>query len=239
MADDERDSCVAGATAAIVDAFRNRAHEQPASGHLSCSQQISLSQTAAARTSAGSGSGWLSEVQDVLAGLADDQVPRLVQEAKEGDVLDLLKALQHACAAGTPKGNALCLSLAEVAHARCFTRLPNVCAQMLRPCGCHHLSTKASFMSVFQDRSQNLDFEAGPSVRGEGGILKARPWLTNERACNFVQVCIREPTATAGRRGREIFNFVSNQVRAWLCPRSCLLHAPAASVRTYLLSMHG
>lgn len=105
--------------AGIVDAFRNRAAEHAASGAggLSFSQQqqpahqpVSLSQSAL-RASAGA---WLLEVNDVLAQVAGDKLHCLVQEAKEADLLDLLKALQHACAAGTERGNSLCLSLAKV-----------------------------------------------------------------------------------------------------------------------------
>jgi hypothetical protein len=107
------------AIAAIVDAFRNRTAEHIASGAggLSFSQQqqpaqqpVSLSQTVLRATGA-----WLSEVNDVLAQVEGDKLHCLVQEAKEADLLDLLKALQHACAAGTERGNLLCLSLAKVA----------------------------------------------------------------------------------------------------------------------------
>jgi hypothetical protein len=109
---------VGRAVSAIVDAFRNRAAEQGTTGHsLSFSQQISLSQ-AAPRSDARSAcvsTSWLGDVQDVLGQLKEDQLPKLVLEAKEGDVPDLLKALQQACAPGTQK-DALCLSLAEVCH---------------------------------------------------------------------------------------------------------------------------
>jgi hypothetical protein len=107
------------AIAAIVDAFRNRTAEHIASGAggLSFSQQqqpaqqpVSLSQTVLRATGA-----WLSEVNDVLVQVEGDKLHCLVQEAKEADLLDLLKALQHACAAGTERGNLLCLSLAKVA----------------------------------------------------------------------------------------------------------------------------
>ena len=98
----------------LLEAFRSRAtepHGGHAAHHLSCSQ-VSLSQQPAAR--GGGNSLWLSEVQDVLGQLRDDQLPGLVLEAGDGDVGDVLKVLQLACAAGTPRGSALCLSLAEV-----------------------------------------------------------------------------------------------------------------------------
>lgn len=65
----------------------------------------------------------LLKTNAVLARVESDQLHLLVKEAKEPDLLDLLKALQHACAAGTDLGNTLCLSLAKVmlcwnAHAR-------------------------------------------------------------------------------------------------------------------------
>ena len=50
----------------------------------------------------------------VLAQVEKENLHLLVQEAKEADLLDLLKALQHACAAGTALGDTLCLSLAKV-----------------------------------------------------------------------------------------------------------------------------
>jgi hypothetical protein len=105
---------VGKAVSAIVDAFRNRPAEQGTIGHsLSSTQQISLSQ--AAPRSACVSTAWLGEVQDVLRQLKEDQLPKLVLEAKEGDLPDLLKALQQACASG-PQKDALCLSLAEVCH---------------------------------------------------------------------------------------------------------------------------
>lgn len=98
----------------VLEAFRSRATEPlggHAAHHLSCSQ-VSLSQQPAAR--GGGNALWLSEVQDVIGQLRDDQLPGLVLEAGDGDVGDVLKVLQLACAAGTPRGSALCLSLAEV-----------------------------------------------------------------------------------------------------------------------------
>jgi len=99
----------------VLEAFRSRATEplggHGASHHLSCSQ-VSLSQQPAAR--AGGNSLWLSEVQDVLGQVRDDQLPALVLEAGDGDVGDVLKVLQHACPAGSMRGSALCLSLVEV-----------------------------------------------------------------------------------------------------------------------------
>jgi len=70
----------------------------------------------------------------VLSGLTRRTSAKLVQDAKEGDVYDLLKALQHGCAPGTPKGTALCLSLAEVLPTIGRTLRERIVLRVLWPC---------------------------------------------------------------------------------------------------------
>jgi hypothetical protein len=101
---------VSSAIAAIVEAYRARAADVGGySASLSCSQQpasISLSQR-------GTGQ-WLAEAQDVLGQIKEDELYKLVQEAQDADVFDLLKALQHTCAADAALGRTLCLAIVQV-----------------------------------------------------------------------------------------------------------------------------
>ena len=152
------------AIAAIVDALRRGRQADTGCGgqsSLSCSQPAFSQQQRAAP-----GAPWLPEVQEVLGRLSAEELPQLVHQASEADVLDLLKALQHACAPGTCAGRSLCLALAQV------------CA--LRPQESTGLRSPHRLKPVF--------------------------------CC--AQTCVRDPSATAGRRGREVFNFVSSQADA-------------------------
>ena len=104
------------AIAAIVDALRRGRQADTGCGgqsSLSCSQPAFSQQQRAAP-----GAPWLPEVQEVLGRLSAEELPQLVHQASEADVLDLLKALQHACAPGTCAGRSLCLALAQVCALR-------------------------------------------------------------------------------------------------------------------------